>query len=93
MKQKKSSDQQTQSIIKDVQDTHGYSIEIHTSDTKFIGVASPRNAKERWTGDPNPNLPMEREMTVLEAEQLIKNSSNFIFCFSNFLFYYYIAGE
>ena len=58
-KRKKASDQQTQSIIQNIQKTQGNSIEIPISDTTFIGVASPRNLNERWSVDPNPNLPME----------------------------------
>ena len=44
----------------------GYSAEMPISDTTFIGEVSPRNPNERWSTDPNPNLP--REITVLEAE-------------------------
>ena len=52
------------------QDTHGYSTELPVSDTKFSGAVSPRNPNERWTIGPNPILPTEIEMTVLEIEQL-----------------------
>ena len=74
MKQKKFSDQQTQSIVQDIQYTHRYSTEIPVSDTKFIDAACARNPNERWTVDSNPNLPMDREITVLEAEQQSDNS-------------------
>ena len=49
-----------------IRNTEGYSTEIHDSNTEFIGQVLPRNPNERWTEDPNPNLP--REMTVLQAE-------------------------
>ena len=44
------------------------------SDTTFIDVVSPRNLNERRSVDPIPNLSIEREMTVLEAEQQPNNS-------------------
>ena len=46
--------------------TEGYSTEVSESNTDFIGQVSPRNPNERWTEDPNPNLP--RKMTVFQAE-------------------------
>ena len=64
-KQKKS--KTSSSIVENIQSTEGYSAEIPISDTTFIGEVSPRNPNERWSIDPNPNLP--REMTVLEAEE------------------------
>ena len=62
LKQKKSS----QSSGEKIQNTEGYSTEIPESNSDFNGQVSPRNPNERWTADPNPNLP--REMTVLQAE-------------------------
>ena len=56
----------TTSVVEKIQNTEGYSADIPESSTAFIGKVSPRNPKERWTTDPNPNLP--REMTVLQAE-------------------------
>ena len=38
------------------------------SNTNFIGEVSLSNPNERWSVNPNPNLP--REMTVLEAAEL-----------------------
>ena len=49
-----------------IQNTEGYSTEIPKSNTEFIGEVSPRSPNERWTTDPNPNLP--KEMPVLQAE-------------------------
>ena len=69
-KQKKS----TTSIFEKIQNTEGYSADIPVSDTTFIGEVSPRNPKERWTIDPNPNL--TRKMTVLEAETQAKFESD-----------------
>ena len=62
LKQKKSS----QSLVEKIRNTEGYSTEIPESNSDFIGQVLPRNPNERWTVDPNPNLP--REMTVLQAE-------------------------
>ena len=48
-------------------------------DTTFIGTASARNSNERWTTDLHPNIPlepMERGMTVLEAEQCQEDNSD-----------------
>ena len=53
----------------------GYSTEFPISDTTFIGVAAPIYPNERWTVDPNPNLP--REMTVMEAEEQSDTSKTF----------------
>ena len=63
-KQKKSTT--SSSIVENLQSTDGYSAEIPISDKTFIREVSPWNPNERWSIDPNPNLP--REMTVLEAE-------------------------
>ena len=71
-KQKKSTSQQTQAIVENVQSNHGYSSAIPITDTAFIGTASPRNPNERWSIDLHPNIPMEREMTIHEAEQCKK---------------------
>ena len=65
-KQKKASNTQTQSIVQNIQNTEGYSIEIPTSDTTFCGVASSRSSNKNWTVDSNPKLPLE--MTIPEAE-------------------------
>ena len=46
-KQKRNSSQQTQTVIQEIQDTHGYSTELPVSDTTLIGTVSPRNADER----------------------------------------------
>ena len=54
------------SIVENRQHTEGYSAEIPISDSTFIGEVSPPNPNERWSKDPNPNLP--REMTVLQSE-------------------------
>ena len=62
LKQKKSS----QSLVEKNRNAEGYSMAIPDSNTHYIGQVSPRNANERSTEDPNPNLP--REMTVLQAE-------------------------
>ena len=35
----------------------------------FFGTASPRNPNERWALDSDPNIPIENEMAVVEAEQ------------------------
>ena len=64
----------TTSIVEKIQNTEGYSADIPVSDTTFIGEVSPRNPNERWTNDPNPNLP--REMTVLEAETQEESDSD-----------------
>ena len=69
-KQKKS----TTSIVENIQCTEGYSADIPVSETTFNGVVSLRNPNERWTIDPNPNLP--REMTVLEAEKHTESDSD-----------------
>ena len=73
-KQKMESSQQTQTIIQDIQDKHGYSTELPVTDTTFIGTASPRNPNELWTVDSHSNFIAEREMTVLEVEQQSDNS-------------------
>ena len=52
----------------------GYSADIPVSDTKFLAEVSPRNLNERWTTDPNLNLP--REMIVLEAETQEQSDSD-----------------
>ena len=59
--QKKISDQQTQSIIQEIQDAYGYSNELAIFDTKFIGTVFSRDPNERLTIDPNPNLPTESD--------------------------------
>ena len=64
-KQKKTS--KSQSVVEKIQNTDGYSTELPISENTLIGVASPGKPNERWSVDPNPNLP--REMTVLEAEE------------------------
>ena len=69
-KQKKS----TTSIVEKIQNTEGYSADIPVSDTTFKGELLPRNPNERWTIDPNPNLP--REMTVLQAETQAQSDSD-----------------
>ena len=48
LKQKKSS----QSLVRKIRITEGYSTEIHESNTDFIGQVSPRNPNERSTEDP-----------------------------------------
>ena len=62
LKQKKSS----QSLVEKIRNTEGHSMEMPDSNNEIIGQVSPRDPNERWTADPNPNLP--REMTVLQAE-------------------------
>ena len=62
LKQKKSS----QSVVEKIRNTKGYSTEKPESNTEFIEQVSPQDTNERWTADPNPNLPRER--TVLQAE-------------------------
>ena len=74
------------SIVEKIQHTEGCSTETPESNTEFIGEFLPRNPNERWTTDPNPNLP--KEMTVLQAENQDhsdseQNSINFL----NFIFY------
>ena len=54
--------------MENIQKTEGFSTEIPESNNEFIGEVSPRNPNERWTTDPNSNLP--KEMTVLQAENL-----------------------
>ena len=54
-RQKKS----TTSIVEKIQKTEGNSTEIPESNTELIGEVSPRNPNERWTTDPNPNLPRD----------------------------------
>ena len=56
----------TTSRVEKIQNTEGNSADIPESITAFTGEVSPRNPNERWTTDPNPNLP--RKMTVLQAE-------------------------
>ena len=41
--------------------------------TTFIRRASRRKPNEIWTVYPSPNIPTEREMTVLEAEQQLSD--------------------
>ena len=53
-------------MVEKIRNTEGYPTEMPDSNTEFIGQVSPRDPNERWTVDPNPNLP--REMTVLQAE-------------------------
>ena len=62
LKQKKSS----QSLVEKIWNTEGYSTEIPDTNSEFIRPVSPWDPNERWTADPNTNLP--REMTVLQAE-------------------------
>ena len=50
----------TTSIVEKIQNTEGYSADIPESSTAFIGEVSPRKPNERWTTDPNPNLPREK---------------------------------
>ena len=69
-KEKKNSDQQTQSIIHDIQDTRDCSTELHLFDAILIGTVSPGSPKERWAINPNPNIPY----TVTEVEQQSDNS-------------------
>ena len=71
--QRKETSQQTQTIIQDIQQTHGYSSEIPVKETTFIDLVSPRIPNKRWTVDLNHNIPTEREKTVMEAKQRQEN--------------------
>ena len=65
----KSHNQQTQTIVENIQTTHGYSTDVRKTNTTFIGTYSPRNPNERWTCDPHPNKTAERKKIFYEAER------------------------
>ena len=94
-RQKKS----TTSIVEKIKNTEEYSTEIPESNTELLEEVSPRNPNERWTRDPNPNLP--REMTVLQAknqdqsdsEKILNKLSELYILSIIYYFTTYIAGE
>ena len=76
--------------MQNIQNTQVYSTEIPFSDTTFVGASSPRNPNERWTAYLNPNLPIEPEMTVFEAEQSDNFEQKYLKISPNFIFYFII---
>ena len=92
LKQKKSS----QSLV---EKTEGYSTEIPASNTDFIGQVSPRNPNERWTGDPNPNLPRQNDGPAgrkwRELRIWLKTQWNFMnsLYFKYYLIFYYLCNR